>query len=125
MTNAIGSMSGLVPVQTIVTQRRGEYDVGVVAVISNKTRQLAKDMALARQSAIKGKGKAISEYLPKDTKGFLNEYGIRLVYDENGAPIILSYGNWGYVADPSNAKKTNILEIEPKKQHLLWLMLLL
>lgn len=95
MTNAIGSMSGLVPVQTIVTQRRGEYDVGVVAVISNKTRQLAKDMALARQSAIKGKGKAISEYLPKDTKGFLNEYGIRLVYDENGAPIILSYGNWG------------------------------
>lgn len=95
MTNAIGSMSGLVPVQTIVTQRRGEYDVGVIAVISNKTRQLAKDMALARQSAIKGKGKAISEYLPKDTKGFLNEYGIRLVYDENGAPIILSYGNWG------------------------------
>lgn len=42
MTNAIGSMSGLVPVQTIVTQRRGEYDVGVIAVISNKTRQLAK-----------------------------------------------------------------------------------
>ncbi|EOZ1984436.1 TPA: hypothetical protein R6P62_001390 [Campylobacter jejuni] len=115
MTNAIGSMSGLVPVQTIVTQRRGEYDIGVIAVISNKTRQLAKDMALARQSAIKGKGKAISEYLPKDTKGFLNEYGIRLVYDENGAPIILSYGNWGYVADPSNAKKTNILEDRAKE----------
>lgn len=72
-------------------------------------------MALARQSAIKGKGKAISEYLPKDTKGFLNEYGIRLVYDENGAPIILSYGNWGYVADPSNAKKTNILEDRAKE----------
>ncbi|EAC1609793.1 hypothetical protein EA182_03640 [Campylobacter jejuni] len=115
MTNAIGSMSGLVPVQTIVAQRRGEYDVGVIAIISNKTRQLAKDMALARQSAIKGKGKAISEYLPKDTKGFLNEYGIRLVYDENGAPIILSYGNWGYVADPSNAKKTNILEDRAKE----------
>lgn len=109
MTNAVGSMSGLIPVQTIVTQRRGEYDVGVIAVISNKTRQLAKDMALARQNTIKGKGKAISEYLPKDTKGFLNEYGIRLVYDENGVPIILSYGNWGYEADPSNAKKTNIL----------------
>lgn len=115
MTSAVGSMSGLVPVQTVVTQRRGEYDVGVIAVVSNKTRQLAKDMALARQSTIKGKGKAISEYLPKDTKGFLNEYGIRLVYDEKGAPIILSYGNWGYVADPSNAKKTNILEDEAKE----------
>lgn len=115
MTNAIGSMSGLVPVQTIVTQRRGEYDVGVIAVISNKTRQLAKDMALSRKSNIKGKGKAISEYLPKDKKGFLNEYGIRLIYDENGAPVILSYGNWGYVADSSNAKKTNILEDSAKE----------
>lgn len=67
-------------------------------------------MALARQSTIKGKGKAVSGYLPQDKKGFLNEYGICLVYDENGAPVILSYGNWGYVADASNAKKTNILE---------------
>ncbi|MFQ6342890.1 DUF6844 domain-containing protein [Campylobacter sp. VTCC 70190] len=110
MTDAVGSMSGLIPVQTIVTQRRGEYDVGVIAVVSKKTRQLARDMALARQSTIKGKGKAVSGYLPQDKKGFLNEYGIRLVYDENGAPVILSYGNWGYVADASNAKKTNILE---------------
>lgn len=115
ITSALGSMSGLVPVQTIVTQRRGEYDVGVIAVISNKTRQLAKDMALSRKSNIKGKGKAISEYLPKDKKGFLNEYGIRLIYDENGAPVILSYGNWGYVADSSNAKKTNILEDSAKE----------
>lgn len=115
ITSALGSMSGLVPVQTIVTQRRGEYDVGVIAVISNKTRQLAKDMALSRKSNIKGKGKAISEYLPKDKKGFLNEYGIRLIYDENGAPVILSYGNWGYVADSSNVKKTNILEDSAKE----------
>lgn len=114
MTTAVGSMNGLIPVQTIITQRRGEYDVGVIAVVSSKTRQLAKDMALARKSTIKGKGKAVSEYLPKEQKGFLNEYGIRLVYDENGAPIILSYGNWGYVADSSNAKKTNILEDRAK-----------
>ncbi|MCW1359838.1 DUF6844 domain-containing protein [Campylobacter sp. US33a] len=114
MTSAIGSMSGLVPVQTIITQRRGEYDVGVIAIVSNKTRQLAKDMALSRQSAIKGKGKFVSEYLPKEDKGFLNEYGIRLVYDEKGAPVILSYGNWGYVNDASNTKKTNILEDRAK-----------
>lgn len=36
MTDAVGSMSGLIPVQTIVTQRRGEYDVGVIAVVSKK-----------------------------------------------------------------------------------------
>lgn len=114
ITSAVGSMSGLIPVQTIVTQRRGQYDIGVIAVVSKKTRQLAKDMSLARQSKIKGKGKNINEYLPKDNKGFLNEYGIRLVYDEKGSPVILSYGNWGYIADANNAKKTNILEDRAK-----------
>lgn len=114
ITSAVGSMSGLIPVQTIVTQRRGQYDIGVIAVVSKKTRQLAKDMSLARQSNIKGKGKNINEYLPKDNKGFLNEYGIRLVYDEKGSPVILSYGNWGYIADANNAKKTNILEDRAK-----------
>lgn len=114
ITSAVGSMSGLIPVQTIVTQRRGQYDIGVIAVVSKKTRQLAKDMSLARQSNIKGKGKNINEYLPKDDKGFLNEYGIRLVYDEKGSPVILSYGNWGYIADANNAKKTNILEDRAK-----------
>ncbi len=114
ITTAVGSMSGLVPVQTIITQRRGQYDIGVIAVVSSKTRQLAKDMALSRKSNITGKGKNISEYLPQDDKGFLNEYGIRLVYDEKGLPVILSYGNWGYVADANNAKKTNILEDKAK-----------
>lgn len=114
ITSAVGSMSGLIPVQTIVTQRRGQYDIGVIAVVSKKTRQLAKDMSLARQSNIKGKGKNINKYLPKDNKGFLNEYGIRLVYDEKGSPVILSYGNWGYIADANNAKKTNILEDRAK-----------
>ncbi|MBF7043410.1 DUF6844 domain-containing protein [Campylobacter volucris] len=114
ITSAVGSMSGLIPVQTIVTQRRGQYDIGVIAVVSKKTRQLAKDMSLERKSNITGKGKNISEYLPKEEKGFLNEYGIRLVYDEKGSPVILSYGNWGYIADANNAKKTNILEDRAK-----------
>ncbi|MBD5165398.1 DUF6844 domain-containing protein [Helicobacter sp.] len=116
ITQAFGSMSGLIPIQTIVTHKRGEYKIGVIAVISDKTRQLARDMSLGRQSLIKGKGgKAIKDYLPKENAGFVNEYGIRLVYDENGAPVILSYGNWGFVADAGNAKKTNRLEDAAKE----------
>ncbi|CAM2946106.1 DUF6844 domain-containing protein [Helicobacter burdigaliensis] len=112
---AFGSMKGLVPVQTVLTQKRGEYQVGVIAVISNKTRQIATDMSLGRKSIITGKGKAIGEYLPKEKQGYLNEYGIRLIYDENGAPIILSYGNWGYIPEANNARKTNRLEEIAKK----------
>ncbi|MCR6591703.1 Putative periplasmic protein [Campylobacter insulaenigrae] len=114
LTSAFGSMSGLIPVQTIITQKRGEYQVGVIAVISNKTRQIAKDMSLGRKSLIVGKGRSINDYLPKDEKSYLNEYGIRLIYDENGAPVILSYGNWGFVPNANN-KMTNRLEDDAKK----------
>ena len=115
MTNAFGKMSGLVPVQTVITQKRGEYKVGIIAVMSDKTRQIAQDMSLGRKSLITGKGKEIKEYLPKETKGYLNEYGIRLIYDENGAPVILSYGNWGFTPVANNNRMTNRLEDDAKK----------
>lgn len=101
---AFGNMSGLVPVKTVVTQtKRGNYKIGVIAVMSEKTRQIAKDMKNRTSSLIKGKGgKPVVEYLPKEKAGFIQEYGIRLVYDENGAPIILSYGTWGYSPDANS-----------------------
>lgn len=103
LTQAYGNMSGLVSVQTIVTQTsNGNYRIGVIAVMSDKTRAIAQDMARNRMPSIKGKGgKPIKEYLPKEDKDYLNEYGIRLVYDENGTPVILSYGTWGFSKDAS------------------------
>ncbi|MCR8696915.1 MULTISPECIES: DUF6844 domain-containing protein [Campylobacter] len=101
---AFGNMSGLVPVKTVITQtKRGNYKIGVIAVMSEKTRQIAKDMKNRTPWIIKAKGgKPVVEYLPKQKAGFIQEYGIRLVYDENGAPIILSYGNWGYLPDANS-----------------------
>lgn len=111
ITKALGSMIGLVPVQTVITQtKRGNYRLGVIAVVSDKTRQIARDMQLGRKSKIKGHGKPISDYLPKNKKGFLQEYGIRLIYDENGAPVILSYGNWGYVSNSTDSRIVDRLE---------------
>lgn len=111
ITKALGSMAGLVPVQTVITQtKRGNYRVGVIAVVSDKTRQIARDMQLGRESKIKGHGKPILDYLPKNKKGFLQEYGIRLIYDENGAPVILSYGNWGYVTNSTDSRIVDRLE---------------
>lgn len=97
MKKAFGSMSGLVPVQTYIAKAPvGDgYEIGVVAVMSKKTRDIARDMRLKRPSLITGKGKAIKDFLPTDKKGFLQEYGLRLVYDETGAPVLLSYGRWG------------------------------
>lgn len=97
---AFGNMQGLVPVQTSLTQDgSGQYQVGVIAVMSDKTRQVANDMRQKRASLVTGKGRALSEFLPESNADYINEHGIRLVYNENGAPVILSYGQWSYLPD--------------------------
>ncbi|WP_304342038.1 DUF6844 domain-containing protein [Campylobacter ureolyticus] len=101
-TTAMGEISGLVPIQTAVTKDGSTYDIGVIAIMSEKTVQIARDMKFKRKSIIKGNGKKISEFLPTTKDGFLDEFGIRLVYDENGSPVILSYGRWGYVKNSSD-----------------------
>lgn len=101
-TKALGQISGLVPIQTVITKNGSNYDVGVIAVISPKTVQIAHDIKNKRNSIIQGKGKNIKNLIPQKNENFLNELGIRLVYDENAKPVILSYGRWGYVKNSSD-----------------------
>ena len=100
-TNAFGNMQGLVPIQTTMTRgdSGGDYQVGVVAVMSDKTRQIAADMRKKRASKVTGKGRVLKDVLPQTNEGFLNEHGIRLVYNEEGAPVIISYGQWSFLPD--------------------------
>lgn len=96
---AFGTMQGLVPVQTSMTELGdGYYEVGVIAVMSPKTKQVANDMRQKRASLITGKGRELSDVLPETNEGYISEHGIRLVYNENGAPVIISYGQWSYDA---------------------------
>lgn len=99
-TSAFGNMQGLVPVQTSMTQVSADnYEVGVIAVMSSKTRQVANDMRQKRNSLITGKGRAIKDILPTSNEGYISEHGIRMVYNEAGAPVIISYGQWSYQPD--------------------------
>lgn len=114
-TLAAGAMQGLVPVQTVSTKvSDSHYEVGVIAVMSPKTAQVASDIKRKRPSVIKGNGKNVREFLPANNQDYLNEYGIRMVYNEKGSPVIISYGQWSYLPDDdvyvSNRKKQNATE---------------
>ncbi len=105
---AVQNISGLVPIQTkVVTVKTDVGDavqIGVIAVISQKTVQFAKDISKRRKTYIKGKPKDIKDVLPKKKKDYLNEFGLRYLYDEKGRPMLLSYGRWSVVGktkDPS------------------------
>lgn len=97
---AFGNMQGLVPVQSSMTEiKSNHYEVGVIAVMSEKTKQVAMDMRQKRASLVTGKGKPLQDILPAKNEDYIREHGIRMVYNETGAPVIISYGQWSFQPD--------------------------
>lgn len=104
VTSAVRSMQGLVPVQTRIfteTTPRGKVTlVGVIAVQSPKTRQFAEDISRQRGTQVRGDGRKLAELLPGRDPEYLNEIGLRFAYDEQGRPMLISYGRWSLAASP-------------------------
>ncbi len=95
---AQGSIAGLVTIQTsLANDSKGTSTIGVIAVASPKTIQIAKDISLQRKSIITGKGRDIKTIIPNSPEKFLGTFGTRLAYDLDGSPIILSYGMASYI----------------------------
>ncbi len=102
--NAAGDIAGIFPIQsTVVIDKDGNATVGVVAVFSPKTVQIARDVAAQRRSLVTGKGRALSGMVPKTMGEKLGNLGTRLVYDENGEPAIVSYAVAAYIPDGDDA----------------------
>ena len=101
---AAGDIAGIFPIQsTVVIDKNGYATVGVVAVFSPKTVQVARDVAAQRRPIVTGKGRDLSAMVPKDVSENLGSLGTRLVYDENGEPAIVSYAVAAYVPDGDDA----------------------
>ena len=95
---ASGDISGIFTVQSAwASDKNGNYVVGVIAVISPKTKQIAKDIRYQRKSLIKGKGRDIKSLIPKSSEDLSKTLGTRLVYDIDGSPAIISYGISSYI----------------------------
>ena len=99
MKEAYGRVSGFIPIKTFVGKdESGQYAVGVIAMRSDKTSQIAKDISMQRETMIEGRGKSIKDIVPSDKKLLLNEFGLRLVFDAEGKPALISYAQWGFNA---------------------------
>ncbi len=115
MKEASGSMAGLIPIQTtLVRDSKGNTVIGIVAIASPKTIQIAKDITYQRKSLVKGKGRDIASLLPKSNKEFISTMGVRLVYDADGSPAIISYGLASYRQDAGDDYINEELKSEAK-----------
>lgn len=107
LNTAIGSAAGLVPVKTFeAVDGEGNTAIGVVAVYSQRMRHIANrisrgevilpDPSRARASIASQIDTYSGEELP-------NEFGVRVMWDDQGYPAIVSFGQWGW--SPANLSK--------------------
>lgn len=113
---ASGSIAGLVPIQTkLIIDKNGNSVIGIVGIASNKTIQIAKDISLQRATNISGKGKDIQSLLPESEDSFLGTLGVRLAYDLDGTPMIISYGMGSYITNSGDDYINDELRNEAKE----------
>jgi hypothetical protein len=103
---AYHSMQGLVPYKVkyaTTTNSRGDLTrIAVIAVVSPKTIQFAKDIARKRATNVHGKPRKLDTLIPKSEDALMNEIGLRYTYDEQGRPMLISYGLWSVVLKTTN-----------------------
>ena len=98
ITKASGDISGIFTIQSAwASDKNGNYVVGIIAVVSPKTKQIAKDIKYQRRSLIRGRGRDIKSLIPKSPQELSKTLGTRLAYDIDGSPVIISYGISSYI----------------------------
>ncbi len=107
VVKAAGSLGGLIPIKTFEGfDSKGDYTIGVIAMYYGKLKQLAYDIVKKREPMLTKKGgNPIATYIPKTKKELAQAFGVRLAFDETGAPAIISYGQWSYLYKGKNQKK--------------------
>lgn len=94
---ASGASAGLLPIQSFEGwDENGKYAVGVVIRGGVETEIIAdclrrKVRPVLRRPEV---GVTIEEALPSDEE-LVSQFGVRLFFDQNGVPALLSIGQWG------------------------------
>ena len=99
VTESVGSASGLIPVKTFeAVDTEGNSAIGVVAVFSERMARVAASIADGRrippdpERARYPVGEWIGELSDED---LTTQFGVRLWWDEQGYPVVVSFGQWG------------------------------
>ncbi|MEB2792344.1 DUF6844 domain-containing protein [Campylobacter upsaliensis] len=101
---AFDSISGLIPYETfIVTNENGEVELGVLAYVTDKSKQLARDLQQGNQSkktSNQASCKSAEDLADSfDGEALLSKLGITYFYNENCRPALMAYGMGAFVKE--------------------------
>lgn len=94
---AMGSAAGLLPVQTFEGwDEKGKYALGCVIRGGVETETIAECLRNKQRPMLSrpDKGLTVAEAMPTDEE-LVSQFGVRMFFDKNGTPALLSFGQWG------------------------------
>ncbi|MBV0934411.1 DUF6844 domain-containing protein [Marinobacterium weihaiense] len=99
-TRARASLTGLIPVKTFeANDAQGRHAIAVIVVASDKMRQFVYDMKQSKGDMApnpkKVGGPSLRERFSSNKAALIHEFGIRKMFDENGYPVLVSFGQAG------------------------------
>jgi hypothetical protein len=108
-TRARASLTGLMPVKTFeANDAQGRHAIAVIVVASDKMRQFVYDMKQSKGELApnpnKAGGPSLRERIGANPNALIHEFGIRRMFDENGFPVLVSFGQaaTGYNGSDAN-----------------------
>jgi hypothetical protein len=79
------------------------YQIAVVAIWSDKLQKLAESMLYGTEAPAGASGKPVQEWIPSDDAQLISSFGVQMVRDESGNPVLLAYGQSRPVTESSRS----------------------
>ena len=109
LVQAVGAASGLVPLKTFeAVDGQGFTVVGVVAAFSQRMRALADGIARGKpmRADPEREDAPVADQMAEFADADLpREFGVRVLGDEQGFPVLVSFGQWGLRAGEGESNR--------------------
>lgn len=106
---AFGSAAGLVPIKTFeAIDNEGNTAIGVVAASSRRMRRLATQVAQGKSIAPDAERARLSiaaQLAEMSDEELVDQFGVRVYWDEQGYPTLVSFGQWGFSNEGLDKRK--------------------
>lgn len=112
---AIRDSSGCIPIKSFEAYNDTNYRVGVIIKGGPQCKSLAKCFRMKKRPMLVKEGKSWKALRPSD-EDMLQEFGVRLYFDETGTPSLLSYGQFGTSYTGKNNSMRERFEKQAKHQ---------
>ena len=106
---AFGSAAGLVPIKTFeAIDDQGNTAIGVVAASSRRMRRLATQVARGKSitpDADRARLSVADQLAEMSDEELVDQFGVRVYWDEQGYPTLVSFGQWGFSNEGLDKRK--------------------